>query len=119
MIDADMEDIALSKVAEREQGDVANTWAQIKDDLRKTGPIAKILLSFRASAIDAMADLVSVDPKDADKVTRLQGEVLRFLNTMTMIHAYREKAEAVDANSEADISDDEQTFLNQIEDYDQ
>ena len=53
-----------------------------------------------------MADLVSVDPKDTDKSTRLQGEGLRFINTMTMIHAYREKAEAVDANSEADISDD-------------
>lgn len=107
-----MEDAALAKVAEREQGDIANTWQAIKDDLRKKGPIAKILLSFRASAIDAMADLVSVNPNDPDQVSRLQNEVRRFINTMQMIHGYREGAEAVDAN----ISDDDETFLTTIED---
>lgn len=116
MIDEDMEDTALAKVAEREQGDVAATWQAIKADLRAAGPFAKMILSFRASATEALVDLVYVETADP-AVIKLQAEVRRYVTTIGIIHGYREGARAVDANAEA-VSDEDQGFLTTLEDED-
>lgn len=108
-----MEDTALQKIAEREVQDVTATWNAIRADLRKAGPFSKMILSFRASATDALADLVYVDPRDPLAVARLQTEVKRYIENMQLIHGYREGAAAADANT--DVSDDDRDFLHTIE----
>lgn len=107
-----MEDLALQKIAEQEAQDVSATWNAIRADLRKAGPFSKMILSFRASATDALADLVQVNPNDPVAVSKLQAEVKRYVSTIQIIHGYREGAEAVDANA---VSDDDRDFLATLE----
>lgn len=114
MFDADMEDTALGKIAERERHSVAGTWQAIRDDLRKAGPFAKMILSFRASAVEALTDLAFVETQDAN-VLRLQAEVRRFVQTIEIIHGYRDGAAAVDANVNAPVDDDDRDFLATLE----
>lgn len=113
MIDEAMSDNALQKIAEQEAQDVSATWNAIRADLKKAGPFSKMILSFRESATDALADLVAADPSNIALVIQLQNEVKRYVSTITMIHGYREGAAAVDANAE--ISAEDEDFLRTIE----
>lgn len=114
MIDETMEDNALARAAEREAQDVAATWLAIKADLRKAGPFSKMILSFRESATEALADLVHADPNEPKAIAALQAEIKRYISTMQIVHGYREGAAAADANVEASAEDRE--FLTTIED---
>ena len=121
MIDDGMEDDALARAAERiadqERHDVAATWLAIKADLRKTGPFSKMILSFRESATDALADLVT--HQTTDPATRkLQDEVRRYITTIEVIHGFRETADVIDMNAEVEISDDQTDFLATLEEPD-
>lgn len=111
-----MEDAALARVAEREQQDIAATWLAMVADLRKGGPFAKMILSFRESATAALSDLVFADAADPKEVRRLQDEVKRYMTTIQMIAEYREGAAAADANAEAISEDDEHFITTLIED---
>jgi hypothetical protein len=109
-----MEDRALARAAERERSDVAATWLAIKADLRKVGPFSKMILSFRESATEALADLVTTTTTDP-AIRKLQDEVRRYMATIELIHGYREAAEAIDTNAEIEISDEQDDFLNTLE----
>lgn len=113
MIDEQMGDIALQKVAEREAADVTATWNAIRADLKKAGPFSKMILSFRESATEALVDLVYAEPGNTALVAQLQNEIRRYVSTITMIHGYREGAAAVDAN--ADLADEDREFLDTLE----
>lgn len=113
MIDEGMSDNALQKIAEQEAQDVSATWNAIRADLKKAGPFSKMILSFRESATDALADLVAADPHNTAVIVQLQNEVKRYVSTITMIHGYREGAAAVDAN--ADLADEDRDFLDTLE----
>lgn len=113
MFDDEMEDSALGRIAERDRHDISGTWDAIKADLRKAGPFAKMILSFRASAVEALTELAFVETQDPN-VRRLQAEVRRYVQTIEIIHGFRDGAAAVDANVNAP-TDDEQTFLHHLE----
>lgn len=112
-LDDDMLDSALIAAAERDRGDVASTWYAIMGDLRQRGPFAKMILSFRASAVEAIKDLIFIPATDPE-VLRLQKEIRRYIETIEMIHGYREGAQAIDANVEADVSEEGERFINTL-----
>ena len=111
--DEDAANKALQKIAEQEAQDVSATWNAIRADLKKAGPFSKMILSFRESATEALADLVHVDPANTAAVTQLQNEIKRYVTTIQMIHGYREGAAAVDAN--AALQEGERDFLDTLE----
>jgi hypothetical protein len=106
-------DDAMQRIAEQEAQDVTATWNAIRADLRKAGPFSKMILSFRASALEALVELVRADPAD---VVRLQNEIRRYVATIQMVHGYREGAAAVELN--AALSEEQRQFLDTLEEPD-
>ena len=120
MFDNDYMDGTLEGVAKQtavDNAEKAAIWQNIRADLKSGGPFAQMILSFRASAQEAMIDLAFVDASKTDKIASLQNEIRRYVSTMELIHAYRDEAKAIDANTEAELSDEDHQFLqNTLED---
>lgn len=121
MIDDDFQDDALRNIAARDetyadQYDVLSAWEAIRADMRSRGPFTRMLLELRATARQAMQDIVYIDPTDARRIASLQGEVRRYTHMMTILSEYRSQAATADANTEGDdLSEEDSAFIASFE----
>lgn len=121
MIDDQFTDFTLRGVAAQDSDDpssVLAAWYHIRQDLRSHGPFTRMLLELRAAAIEAMRDLVSVNPSEVARVAALQGEVRRYAHLMTIVSTYRSQADAAQTNLETDseeYTEDDREFIATLE----
>ena len=76
--------------------------ADIEIDLQEKGPLYLYVQARRDQARDALRALVSVDPKDAVSVVRMQTTVAEYLKVFDWIRGCMDEAE----NAEAIIKED-------------
>ena len=98
--------------SEESINDVRAVWLQMSNDLRSGGPLAAMMLSLRASAIEAMKELAFTDSTDATKIAFLQAEVRRHIKSVNLIAGYRNEAENIDM---ATIPQGDANFLTEQE----
>lgn len=95
------------------RSEAIDTWRRIEADLRKNGPFSALLIQFRTEATEAMSALVWADARDPVAIAMHQAAVIRCLDTMEKVDAFRNAAEAADANTEAAtaLSDEDDQML--------
>ncbi len=107
MIDDLIGSVLQQAAAQRDDAseNVAQVWQGIENDLRDRGPFAAMLRSFQASAQEALTDLIFAP--DFETTRRLQAEVRRYLQTMEIVHGFKDRAatltpEDIDLSTEDD-----------------
>jgi hypothetical protein len=74
------------------------------------GPLFEFMLMARHDAIDALADLVNVDPVRPDEIRKHQNNVKRFIDTLTFVRTVFNKGD----EAAAMLSHDEAEELRDI-----
>lgn len=108
-------DEAFGEAQSRRNETVRRIWRQIARDLKDAGPFSAMLHAFRADATEAMTALVYANSGDAAQIASLQATVQQSLRTMERIDEFQNAAAAVDANTDAIGSDDDDETPPEVE----
>lgn len=100
--DAEMTGIERKHDLERE----VRAGQDVERDIAAGGPLAAYMVERRRRGLQALEDLVSVDPKDAVGIANLQAAVSEYLNVRTWVRETVFSGQSAKATLKDDFGDD-------------